>query len=377
MSTDRPRHVVVIGAGVIGAGVAHRLAEAGVTVTVVDAVKPEQGLSAHSFGWVNPVDSGHDGYYRLTLEALEAHRRLAAEIAAPRWYFPVGNLQWTQSQSDQLALDETAAGYRRRGYPVVELGRAELLALEPSLALPAGLDRAISYPCDGYVLGDRLISAALDRAAALGAEVVTEDPVVGFVADETARGVRLSSGRVLSADQLVCCVGRNINALLSLLGARLPVVEPDDSSRLTRGLLVRTAPVRHSVTRVVHAPGLSIRPHPGGRLVLHCHDLDQRLTGDDDPDALAAEVLQRLHQIVPQGRGTEVGIESSYLGVRPMPRDGMSMLGWLPDQRGLYVVLTHSGVTLGPVLAEIVAQEVLGTPHPLAAQFRPDRLVTV
>ncbi|SDJ99116.1 export-related chaperone protein CsaA [Actinopolyspora mzabensis] len=33
----------------------------------------------------------------------------------------------------------------------------------------------------------------------------------------------------------------------------------------------------------------------------------------------------------------------------------------------------HSGVSLGPVLGEIAAQEVLGTPHPLAEPFRPAR----
>ena len=51
----------------------------------------------------------------------------------------------------------------------------------------------------------------------------------------------------------------------------------------------------------------------------------------------------------------------------------MTLQGWLPGAGPLYVVVTHSGLTLAPVLAEIAAQEVTGTPHPLAAAFRPDR----
>jgi glycine/D-amino acid oxidase-like deaminating enzyme len=37
------------------------------------------------------------------------------------------------------------------------------------------------------------------------------------------------------------------------------------------------------------------------------------------------------------------------------------------------VVVTHSGLTLAPVLGEIVAQEVLYEPSELAASFRPER----
>ncbi|WP_154670726.1 hypothetical protein [Actinopolyspora erythraea] len=51
----------------------------------------------------------------------------------------------------------------------------------------------------------------------------------------------------------------------------------------------------------------------------------------------------------------------------------MSVIDPAPDDEHLYVIATHSGVTLGPVLGEIAAREVLGTRHPLAEPFRPNR----
>ena len=37
--------------------------------------------------------------------------------------------------------------------------------------------------------------------------------------------------------------------------------------------------------------------------------------------------------------------------VRPMPADGRSVVGWLPGAEGVYVAVTHSGVTLAAHLA--------------------------
>ncbi|MDT7623736.1 MAG: hypothetical protein QOF99_4637, partial [Pseudonocardiales bacterium] len=49
--------------------------------------------------------------------------------------------------------------------------------------------------------------------------------------------------------------------------------------------------------------------------------------------------------------------------------------GPLPSAPRLYVVATHSGVTLAPLLGTLVAEEILGAPQPLLAAFRPDRLL--
>jgi glycine/D-amino acid oxidase-like deaminating enzyme len=61
-------------------------------------------------------------------------------------------------------------------------------------------------------------------------------------------------------------------------------------------------------------------------------------------------------------------------GLRPVPADGHSCVGALPEIPGYYEAVTHSGVTLGPLVGRLLAREILtGEVDPLIAPFRPDR----
>ncbi|MCS0639644.1 FAD-binding oxidoreductase [Streptomyces sp. LP05-1] len=369
---------VVVGAGSIGGCVALNLAERGASVVLVDGQDPAGGLSAHGFGWVNAVDDGSDAYFALTSEGLRAHERLAARTDGEPWFFRTGNLHWADSAEGAEALARTAEGYRVRGYPVEEYepGRA-LRELQPGLALERAVGPLVHYPADAHVVSSRFVAAVQERCRALGVDVRTGTPVTGLLGTEPVRGVILASGERIEADTVVCCAGRGTRELLAHAGAGVPLVEPGDPGPVTPGLLVRTTPVPVRVRRVLHAPGLSLRPHSGGRLVLHSHDVDHELD-PGRPDVAeqgrraARRVLERLDTVLP-GAGAGVAVESAYTGIRPMPLDGRSVLGPVPGAEALYVVVTHSGLTLAPVLGELVAGEVLGQVSPLAAEFRPER----
>jgi hypothetical protein len=41
-----------------------------------------------------------------------------------------------------------------------------------------------------------------------------------------------------------------------------------------------------------------------------------------------------------------------------MPSDGMPVVGFIDSIPGLYVAVTHSGITLGPLIGELTAFEV-------------------
>src|SRR6266542_3030743 len=59
---------------------------------------------------------------------------------------------------------------------------------------------------------------------------------------------------------------------------------------------------------------------------------------------------------------------------RSMPTDRLPILGRLPGLDGLYLAVTHSGVTLAPVLGPLVAEEIAtGEQGRLLAPFRPGR----
>ena len=57
-----------------------------------------------------------------------------------------------------------------------------------------------------------------------------------------------------------------------------------------------------------------------------------------------------------------------------MPADGYTVAGRLPRSDNLFIAVTHSGVTLAPVLGSLLADEVAADRmSPLLESFRPDR----
>ena len=59
-----------------------------------------------------------------------------------------------------------------------------------------------------------------------------------------------------------------------------------------------------------------------------------------------------------------------------MPRDEKPVVGAISGLDGFYVVVSHSGVTLGPLWGRIAAAEVLdGTIDPRLAPYRPARFL--
>jgi len=57
-----------------------------------------------------------------------------------------------------------------------------------------------------------------------------------------------------------------------------------------------------------------------------------------------------------------------------MPLDGLPMLGFTQEVPNLYVALTHSGVTLAPLIGELGTIEIVdGATVDALAPYRPDR----
>ena len=85
---------------------------------------------------------------------------------------------------------------------------------------------------------------------------------------------------------------------------------------------------------------------------------------------------QKIRAIILVLAAQLVEAESVSLAQRPVPEDGLPVLGPVPGVAGLWLAVLHSGVTLGPVAGELLAAEVTGKgEQPLLAAFRPARLL--
>jgi glycine/D-amino acid oxidase-like deaminating enzyme len=126
---------------------------------------------------------------------------------------------------------------------------------------------------------------------------------------------------------------------------------------------------------MVHAPEVYLRPHSGGLMHLEAPDAAVDLhTPDTELRRWADELLRRARLVV---RGLADATVVGYrVCVRPMPVDGQSIVGWLPGASGLYVAVTHSGVTLGAHVAQLITTELVsGSAAAELAPYRPDRFI--
>jgi len=366
-------HVVVIGAGVYGASVAAALTRRGARVTVVEAGAPAGGTSGATFSWLNSCGKQPRFYHDLNVAGMAAHRKLAAEVPHSDWYHEGGNLEWATDDAGRAELRTKVAGVLDYGYEARWLDRARVLRLEPDMdpaELPA--DEIAYFPGEGWIEPTRLIAQLLSGAVHSGAELVRDDAVTGLeVTAGVVRTVRLASGRTLSVDAVVNCAGPQAARIAEFAGLVLPM-------RNTRGVLVYTSPVAVSVSRVIHAPKVNLRPDGGGRLLLHTEETDGAAhvsdTGEPGVERSAVDtVLAAAGALYPGIRAATV--ESVRVGERPIPGDGLPVLGRVVELPNFYFAVSHSGATLSVHAGDLVAAEVLGEDQSAAlAPFRFERL---
>jgi glycine/D-amino acid oxidase-like deaminating enzyme len=344
-------HVVVIGAGVYGAAVAMALARRGALVSVLDAAVPASGTSGATFSWLNSCGKQPRAYHDLNVAGMRAHRALAAAVPDNDWYHETGNLEWVAG--DAAALREKVAGLLAYGYQALMLSRAEALALEPDIdpaQLPA--DDIAYYPSEGWLDPVRLVTHLLAAAAEQGAEVVRDDAVALDLAGGVVRAVRLASGRRIAADAVVNCAGPAAARIAALAGLTLPMGN-------TRGTLVYTAPTPAAISHVLHAPRIHLRPSGSGRLVLHSEDIDGDPAGDEAVGGPAVRrVLAAARALYPVMG--PVTVDSVRVGVRPIPGDGLPVLGRARAVPNFHFAVSHSGATLCLYAGDLVAAEITG-----------------
>lgn len=369
--------VVVAGAGIIGASIAWQLAKAGARVTVIDREGPATHASRGSFAWINATWSKQPRrYHRLNQNGVEGWRALEAELELPvRWG---GSLEGVADASVATGLPARVAEQVAWGERTRLVERAELAKLEPNVDFSA-LRQVVFSGRDGATDPVAATHVFLGAASALGAKVEHPCELTGVA---LARGrlsaVRTSCGDI-AADRLVLATGAAADA-----GRRF--ADFDFPQRNAPGLTAITRPMPRLIERVLWLPGVHLHQRDDGRLVLgeeagppaneaHAARLAGRPNAFPSRE-IALEHAERLRAASAQylPRLGPIEFENVRICHRPMPLDGYPVLGASPARRDVYLAVTHSGVTLAPVVGLFVAQEMVqGEPVEALRDFRPDR----
>ncbi|MBL39414.1 MAG: hypothetical protein CMP07_13490 [Xanthomonadales bacterium] len=404
-------HIVVIGAGVVGATTALSLVERGLDVTLVErAGEPAAGTSkangsgitpAHAEPWNPPGTvfkllpamlykdrpwrvrasalpglanwglhflrhSSARRYYanarhcvRLAMYAKKCMVALRERHALDYHQFTQGSLELYYS-AEEL---EAAAELRRLiDDPDIELrsvGRDELVALEPALE-PVADEIHGSLLFTNHESGDARIFSRLvtERAAALGARVLFETPVASIVREAGRfRAVKTDRGEI-EADACIVAAGCETRELLTPLGMKAPIypvkgysatieIDADDPAPVMPLLDLK----RRFVTARLGPNRLRI----AGLAEFAGHDLAI------DPVRMQV-LLDGAAQLLPKmAERIRNSPPNAWTGLRPMTPDGPPLLGRTPVE-GLYLNSGHGamGWTQACGSAELVADLVTG-----------------
>ena len=379
---EKPRKLAVVGAGILGVSIAWRLAQRGVQVSLIDKGQPGHGASSHSFAWINAGAKEPIGYHNLNRRSLEMWARFAADIGDDgdpesvglRWG---GKVSWVSDPAGVEGLVSRVRRLQSWGYPTRLIDAEELKRLEPSLNI--GKVSAAEYsPNEGQVEPQMVVDAGLRRLQEMGCEVLADTEVHGLEGrkDGSVHQLLTTAGPI-EIDSLVIAAGTETTRLASLVGVQVPQAE-------SPGVVIRTTPLPRLLQEVpvVYVPSLGdgrrevhLRQCFDGRLMIG--EGDQESLARDDTQAHADDLLARARHYLP-------GLESAQavpvpVGWRPMPLDGYPVMGYASEAPNLYVALSHSAVTLAPVLSQLATQEICdGEPaSEVLEPYRPQRFANM
>lgn len=355
--------VIVVGAGIVGRSIAWRLAQRGVSVTVVDP-DPSRAAALVAAGMLAPVTEAHFGEDDLLQLNLESASRwpafateLGCEAAADAGYVESGTLLVARDLDDQHELDRLAVYLESRGRAVERLDARSLRRREPALG--------VSTRGGLWVAGDHQVNprATLDALAGACSQRGVGDVRAAAVAVEP-RGVELDDGRRLDADAVVACAGW---CTRDLVGVPL---------RPVKGQVLRLGATRRSVlpTHVVRGLDVYVVPRRHGEIVVGA--TSEEVGGDRTVTAGGVRtLLEEAWRLLPGL--DEAPLLEAGAGLRPATPDGAPVLDTVD---GVHVATGHhrNGVLLAPVTADAVTAAVCDGSWPdLTAPFRLDRFEEV
>lgn len=356
--------IFVIGGGLLGWSVAHRLAVSGRQVSVVDRADPGQATAAGA-GIIAPGTSlaARPEFYTLGKRAVEYYDALIPELAADgeidTGYEKPGMLFIAR---DHAELDRLPEAFRRmserREQGIGNLGQLAHVdsvtakSLFPPVADIAG---AIFVPdaarVNGRSLRDALRRAAMGRGArslTASAEIVRHGERASVVVD----------GVTVTPEAVVIAGGAWSASLADAMGFALPVYP-------------QRGQIAHFDVPDTETGEWPILEWFGSHYILtfHPNRVVVGATREHDSGYDVRMTAGGVHEVLDVALSVAPGLASATLaevriGLRPFSPDGLPVLGRAPGLTNVWLCTGHgpSGLTLGPVSGGLVAGLINGEP---------------
>lgn len=355
-------HVIVVGAGIVGAAVAYSLKCAGVRVTVLDAKTPAAGASGASDGAVSVASKRPGPMMALACAARTLYRQWVEQGLMTDIYQPRPTYLFARTDEEVAVIAHQGSDLMALGERILPLTHAELMQRVPGLGrhVLAGM----KVPDDGHALGYRVVDRLLQLS---GAQVLRNTPVQRLaLSDNRAVGVVTPAGTLL-ADCVVVAAGLGSGTLTGLEDMLIPrkgqLIVTDRAAlngAALRGPLLSAGYLAAKRRMVLgqSSTSLVIDPLATGQFLIG----SSRETGfsDRQTDILTVSTLLREALAVYPALARQRVIRT-FAGIRIGTQDGLPIVGRHPNLPGLFIAtgMEGDGICLAPVIGSAVADMVL------------------
>jgi glycine/D-amino acid oxidase-like deaminating enzyme len=376
--------VAIVGGGIIGCSLAWYLAREGVDVVLIDRRDVNREASGTNAGslhfqiWM-PSEDGEAWIERmrpqlvLQREAARLWPTLEAELEADLGFRFGGGLMVGDSDADRALLERKVAAENAAGVPTRVVVDEELRTLAPFLS--DEIVAASYHPEEGHANSLLVAPAFLRAAIRAGARLLTRTEVVaierrpaGGFDVTTSRGVRWASRVVSAAGAWSSEIGAMVGVPIGTAGFTAIVSATEAAPPVMHGMLVQ------HVSR-----GLTLKQAPPGNFIIGggWRGTIDETSGRRIPtyESLTANVAVAARTVPVVGR---LRLLRTWAGTGVDSEDGMPVVGECERVPGFYVAEAGFGFTLGPLVARLLAERLLGRETGVPIEpFSPDRFVAV
>ena len=373
-SKKNQKKITVVGAGIVGTCIAHELSRLGQNVTIIDKSIPGSGTSGKSFNWVNATYPKKPySYNYLSQLGLGAFDDLNRYIDFPgKWN---GSLEWfidTKKHKELLDNVNQLLKYQTHSkHEIIDNLKAS--SFEPNIDFNKNNNIVYSVE-DGAIDTLKTIENLVARISFNGGKVINNCAYKNSIyRSGKLSSINTSLGEI-ETDLIIFATGVDTNSLINKKVLREP----------TAGIIIKTKPYMSIINKIIVGPGIHIHQQTDGRLIIGEQDgapenHKLRLKGYPSKFPSSSFANQHVNKILNQARSfiknmDEVEVESVDIGWRPLPSDGLPIIGYINSNQDSYVASMHSGISLGPIVGKIVAQEITeNINNNLFKSFRPSR----
>ncbi len=362
--------VLIIGGGVIGLGIAWRLAQRDAAVTVIDRGPMAGEASSHAAGMLVPLAeaSGPGPFLDLCLASRRLYPAFVKELRESTGldieHAQNGLLEAAMGEAEARILAKRFAWLQTPPFDIERLNAQALRAREPGIS--PKVVGGFFVPSEGWVTTPKLAQTVTRAASGAGVRLLPEHLLVAVewqgskVTAVRAGGERLAAGRfVIAAGPWSCQVGEQFGLTVPVFPVRGQLIALDGDP----------PPIHH----VIYGHGIYLVRWLSGEVIVGSTMEHVGFVKEVTAQGIAG-LLGAAVELVPALAGR--AIRRMWACLRPGTLDELPILGRAPGLDNVFIAAGHfrNGILLTPITADLMADLILDKPPQIDLHFfRVDR----